>query len=104
MTEPIADLLAERDRLQAALADADSDAHRLALAIECLLTDADMPLPVLSRWWDSAHDALRLHRERINQAPAAAPRKGGPEESSRVSDGLNAAPNAGHQGREASPA
>lgn len=53
--------------------DADADAARLALELECLLTDKDMPTPVISRWWDSAHEALRLHRERLDgiAAPAA---------------------------------
>lgn len=45
--------------------DADADAARLALELECLLTDKDMPTATVSRWWDSAHEALRLHRQRL---------------------------------------
>lgn len=45
--------------------DADADAARLALELECLLTDRDMPTATVSRWWDSAHEALRLHRQRL---------------------------------------
>lgn len=51
--------------------DADADAARLALELECLLTDKDVPLSAVSRWWDSAHEALRLHRERLAAAPEA---------------------------------
>lgn len=48
--------------------DADADAARLALELECLLTDKDVPLPTASRWWDSAHEALELHRQRLAAA------------------------------------
>lgn len=50
--------------------DADADAARLALELECLLTDPHTPTPVASRWWDSAHEALSLHRQRLAAAPA----------------------------------
>ena len=53
--------------------DAESDAARLALELECLLTDRDMPTATVSRWWDSAQEALQAHRERL----AAAPTDGG---------------------------
>lgn len=46
--------------------DADADAARLALELECLLTDRDMPTPAVSRWWESAHEALMLHRQRLD--------------------------------------
>lgn len=49
--------------------DADADAARLALELECLLTDKDVPMPALSRWWDSAHEALELHRKRMAEPP-----------------------------------
>lgn len=80
-TEALADLLAERDRLRAALDDADSDAHRLALELECLLLDRDIPVSATSRWWESSHEALTLHRQRLNalQALAAAPVQAVPE-------------------------
>lgn len=55
-------------------ADADADSARLALELECLLTDKDVPMPALSRWWDSAHEALELHRQRMaSPPPASAP-------------------------------
>jgi hypothetical protein len=44
-----------------------SDAHRLALELECLLLDTK-DTTVLSRWWDSAQEALDLHRELVNKA------------------------------------
>jgi len=53
--------------------DADADAARLALELECLLTDRDVPMPTLSRWWDSAHEALELHRERMRALQTAQP-------------------------------
>jgi hypothetical protein len=46
--------------------DADADAARLALELECLLTDRDLPMPAVSRWWESAHEALALHRQRLD--------------------------------------
>ncbi len=54
--------------------DADSDAARLALELECLLMDTKN-LSVVSKWWDSANDALELHRQRLaaTLAPAPAP-------------------------------
>lgn len=52
--------------------DADADAARLALELECLLTDKDVPMPALSRWWASGHDALdeamRVARELNREA------------------------------------
>ena len=62
--------------------DADADAARLALELECLLTDRDVPMPALSRWWDSAHEALRLHRERLaaTPSPAEQPKPAVPDE------------------------
>lgn len=44
--------------------DADADAARLALELEALLMDTK-DLAVVSRWWDSGHDALELHRQRL---------------------------------------
>mgnify|MGYP003475218530 CR=1 FL=1 len=46
--------------------DADADAGRLALELECILTDGDTPMAVTSRWWESAHEALAMHRRRIS--------------------------------------
>ena len=61
----------ERDEARAAVAaereacaDAESDAGRLALELECLLLSTDMP--AASRWWDSANEALDLHRSRLD--------------------------------------
>lgn len=45
--------------------DADADAARLALELECILLDPDTPMPLASRWWGSAHEALALHRQRL---------------------------------------
>ena len=50
--------------------DADSDAARLALELECLLLDTET-LSVVSKWWASANEALELHRQRL--ATLAAP-------------------------------
>lgn len=50
---------------QAKWTDADSDAARLALELECLLLDTKDTAAV-SRWWSSALEALELHRARIN--------------------------------------
>jgi len=52
--------------------DADSDAARLALELECLLMDTK-DLSVVSKWWGSANDALELHRQRLAATPAPAP-------------------------------
>lgn len=52
--------------------DADSDAARLALELECLLMDTK-DLSVVSKWWASANDALELHRQRLAATPAPAP-------------------------------
>lgn len=37
-------------------------AHRLALGLECLLLDTK-DNAVVSKWWDSAHEALEQWRE-----------------------------------------
>jgi hypothetical protein len=66
------------DAIRAALAepvepvqwtDADADAARLALELEALLLDTK-DLAVVSRWWDSGHDALELHRQRLRSERA----------------------------------
>jgi hypothetical protein len=57
--------------------DADSDAARLALELECLLMDTK-DLSVVSKWWGSANDALELHRQRLAATPAPAPAQGKP--------------------------
>jgi hypothetical protein len=41
------------------------DAKRLAMELECLLMSCD--LPAASKWWDSANEALELHRQLIKQ-------------------------------------
>ena len=45
--------------------DADADAARLAMELEALLLSCKDTAAV-SRWWDSAHDALELHRQRLS--------------------------------------
>lgn len=44
--------------------DADADAARLAMELECLLLDTKDTAAV-SRWWKSANEALDLHRARL---------------------------------------
>lgn len=44
--------------------DAEADAARLALELECLLLDTK-DMAVVSKWWGSAHEALELHRRRL---------------------------------------
>ena len=41
------------------------DAKRLAMELECLLMSCD--LPAASKWWDSAHEALELHRQLVKE-------------------------------------
>ena len=50
--------------------DADADAARLAMELEALLLSCKDTAAV-SRWWDSAHDALELHRQRLARAVEA---------------------------------
>ena len=53
-------LNAKHEELEEALSYADAcraQAHRLALELECLLMDTK-DLSVVSKWWDSAHEAL----------------------------------------------
>ena len=52
--------------------DADADAARLAMELECLLLDTKDTAAV-SRWWKSANEALDLHRARLAAAQAKAP-------------------------------
>lgn len=40
--------------------------HRLALELECLLLSTK-DTAALSAWWNSAHDALELHRAAVRQ-------------------------------------
>ena len=41
------------------------DAKRLALELECLIMSCD--LPACSKWWDSANEALDLHRNLVKE-------------------------------------
>ena len=50
-------LISHYDRQAKRLADEEAAAHRLALELECLLLDTKDTAAV-SKWWDSAHDAL----------------------------------------------
>lgn len=57
----------ERDRLRLKVEYSEaweSNAKRLALELECLLLSCD--LPAASKWWDSAHEAMELHRQLIS--------------------------------------
>lgn len=49
--------------------DADADAARLAMELECLLLGTKDTAAV-SRWWKSANEALDLHRARLAAAQA----------------------------------
>ena len=49
--------------------EADADAARLAMELECLLLDTKDTVAV-SRWWKSANEALDLHRARLAAAQA----------------------------------
>lgn len=60
-TSTLNDAMHEIERLQ----NFESDAKRLALELECLLMSCD--LPAATKWWDSAHEALELHRKTIGQ-------------------------------------
>lgn len=72
--------LREAQKMAVGWTDADSDAARLALELECLLLDKDIPLPATSRWWASANDALDLHRKRLAASPAPAEAKEEPKQ------------------------
>lgn len=50
--------------------DFEPDAKRLALELECLLLDCK-DMAAVSKWWDSAHEALEQHRAMLSAAPAA---------------------------------
>ena len=52
--------------------DADADAARLAMELECLLLDTKDTASV-SRWWASANEALDLHRARLAAPQQATP-------------------------------
>ncbi len=51
---------------QAGWTNADADAARLALELECLLMDTK-DTAVVSKWWASANDALEMHRARLQE-------------------------------------
>lgn len=61
-TVTIRGLEISRDELAKAMRDVFPAAHRLALELECLLLDTK-DTAVVSKWWDSAHDALEQWRE-----------------------------------------
>lgn len=58
--------MAKRDELTAAIRDVFPAAHRLALELECLLLDTK-DTAVMSKWWDSAHEALEQWREFLRE-------------------------------------
>ncbi len=64
----------KRDDLAAAMRDVFPAAHRLALELECLLLDTEDNV-VVSKWWNSAHEALEQWREflREDASKATAP-------------------------------
>ena len=52
--------------------DFAADAHRLALELECLLLSTK-DTAALSRWWDSAHEALEQHRQLVRDTYSEPP-------------------------------
>lgn len=52
----------ERDDLAKSMRDVLTAAHRLALELECLLLSCK-DMAAVSKWWDSAHEALEQWRE-----------------------------------------
>ena len=52
----------KREALEDAIRDIFPAAHRLALELECLLLDTK-DMAVVSKWWDSGHEALEQWRE-----------------------------------------
>lgn len=69
----------ELDQLQADLGDITSLGQRLALELECLLLDTK-DLPTVSKWWDSAIDAIFDWREYT----AVVSRRGQPENQANI--------------------
>lgn len=58
--------MAKRDYLAAAMRDVFPAAHRLALELECLLLDTK-DTATMSKWWDTAHEALEQWREFLRE-------------------------------------
>lgn len=54
------------DRLNKENADLAASGHRLALELECLLMDCK-DLPTVSKWFDTAHEAMAEWRELITE-------------------------------------
>lgn len=52
----------KREALEVVIRDIFPAAHRLALELECLLLDSK-DIAAVSKWWDSAHEALEQWRE-----------------------------------------
>lgn len=67
-TVTIRGLEMQRDELAASMLDVFSVAHRLALELECLLLDSKDTAAV-SKWWDSAHEALEQWRAFCREEP-----------------------------------
>lgn len=56
----------KREAMEDAMRSVFPAAHRLALELECLLMDTK-DLPTVSKWWDSAHEALEQWREFLRE-------------------------------------
>ena len=56
----------ELERLTKENADLAASGHRLALELECLLMDCK-DLPTVSKWFDTAHEAMADWRELITE-------------------------------------
>ena len=64
----IEQLRAENQRLRDEYRDTETvwmDAKRLAMELECLLLSCE--LSAVSKWWDSAHEALELHQNLVKE-------------------------------------
>lgn len=59
----VRDALAAEQQMEPMTAVADRFAHRLALALECVLFEKDQPT---SRWWDEAMQLIGEYRSAMN--------------------------------------
>lgn len=65
--ETILDLMNEYIEMETVTNDLFPATHRLALELECLLMDTK-DSAVVSKWWDSAHEALEEFRGLTNKS------------------------------------
>lgn len=65
------DLMVRETAKDERAADVEAAGHRLALELECLLMDTK-DMAVVSKWWDSAHEALAAWQS-LDQQPHISP-------------------------------